>query len=194
MILSFHFSGQPGPRWSHGLRCRRPSSDLFPTRRLSTKVFLPPASPYSSPTLRLSSPTLPLVFQASPTPYPIVFPAPPTTPYPLSFTTSCFHEFEASQPMSFTHPRRLQKRIQSRAERDKSEDSGKEVFKACAQIISWNFTETTSYYPTQCLSTRRRRGKNEIKKNRKNATKRNLQVEEEKNPQKSFRRGSGVAT
>jgi len=109
-------SGQPGPRWSHGLRCRRPSSDLFPTRRLSTKVFLPPASPYSSPTLRLSSPTLPLVFQASPTPYPIVFPAPPTTPYPLSFTTSCFHEFEASQPMSFTHPRRLQKRIQSRAE------------------------------------------------------------------------------
>jgi len=82
--------------------------------------------------------------------------------------------------MSFTHPRRLQKRIQSRAERDKSEDSGKEVFKACAQNISWNFTETTSYYPTQCLSTRRRRGKNEIKKNRKNATKRNLQVEEEK--------------
>jgi len=83
---------------------------------------------------------------------------------------------------------------QSRAERDKSEDSGKEVCKACAQNISWNFTETTSYYPTQCLSTRRRRGKNEIKKNRKNATKRNLQVEEEKNPQKSFRRGSGVAT
>jgi len=156
------------------------------------KPYPPSFQPY--PTPRLSSPTLPLVFQASPTPYPIVFPAPPTTPYPLSFTTSCFHEFEASQPMSFTHPRRLQKRIQSRAERDKSEDSGKEVFKACAQNISWNFTETTSYYPTQCLSTRRRRGKNEIKKNRKNATKRNLQVEEEKNPQKSFRRGSGVAT
>jgi len=156
------------------VRCRRPSSDLFPTRRLSTKVFLPPAPIQALPSV---FPALPHVFQASPTPYPIVFPALPTTPYPLSFTTSCFHEFEASQPMSFTHPRRLQKRIQSRAERDKSEESGKEVLKACAQNISWNFTETTSHYPsTQCLSTRRRRGKKKLRKTQQ----RNLQFEKRK--------------
>merc|ERR1712210_355630 len=38
-------SGQPGPR-RHGMRCRRPSSDLLPTHRLSTKVFPAPFSPY----------------------------------------------------------------------------------------------------------------------------------------------------
>lgn len=77
-------------------------------------------------------------------------------------------------------------RRESRAEQSIKRQIRKlwEVFKACAQNISWNFTETTSYYPTQCLSTRRRRGKNEIKKNRKNATRRNLQVEEEKKSSK----------
>merc|ERR1711936_547179 len=50
-------SGQPVPLCSQGLRCRRPSSDLFPTRRLSTKVF--PPSPYP----RLSSPTYPTSFK-----------------------------------------------------------------------------------------------------------------------------------
>merc|ERR1711936_770560 len=85
-------SGQPVPLCSQGLRCRRPSSDLFPTRRLSTKVF--PPSPYP-PSFQ---PYLPHVFQASPTPYPIVFRPLPTTPYPLSFTTSCFHEFGRPNP------------------------------------------------------------------------------------------------
>merc|ERR1712088_580360 len=52
-------SGQPGPR-RHGMRCRRPSSDLLPTHRLSTKVFPAPFSPY------------PPSFQA-PDPYPTSF-------------------------------------------------------------------------------------------------------------------------
>ena len=65
---------------------------MFPTRRLSTKVFLPPASPYSSPTLRLSSPTLPLVFQALP--YPSSFkqaPLPTQSSFqpPLLLPTHC---------------------------------------------------------------------------------------------------------
>merc|ERR1739842_145411 len=70
----------------------------------------------------------------------------------------------------------------SRAERDKSEESGKEVLKACAQNISWNFAETTSHYPTQCLSTRRRRGKKKLRKTQQ----RNLQFEKKENPSKVF--------
>merc|ERR1712045_222425 len=96
-------SGQPGPR-RHGMRCRRPSSDLLPTHRLSTKVFPAPFSPY--PPSFQAPRSLPHVFQAppphttSPAPYPIVFRALPTQ---LSFATSCFHEIGASQPASFTN-------------------------------------------------------------------------------------------
>ena len=60
LLLSLNFSGRPGPR-CHGLRCRRPSSDLFPTRRLSTKVFQP-----SSIALPSVFPALPRVFHATP--------------------------------------------------------------------------------------------------------------------------------
>merc|ERR1712113_160489 len=54
-------SGQPGPR-RHGMRCRRPSSDLLPTHRLSTKVFPAPFSPY--PPSFQAPRSLPHVFQA----------------------------------------------------------------------------------------------------------------------------------
>merc|ERR1712045_57615 len=56
-------SGQPGPR-RHGMRCRRPSSDLLPTHRLSTKVFPAPFSPY--PPSFQAPRSLPHVFQAPP--------------------------------------------------------------------------------------------------------------------------------
>merc|ERR1712088_117110 len=87
-------SGQPGPR-RHGMRCRRPSSDLLPTHRLSTKVFPAPFSPY------------PPSFQA-PDPYPTSFKPPllirrALLPTQLSFEPSCFHEIGASQPASFTN-------------------------------------------------------------------------------------------
>jgi len=100
-------SGRPGPR-CHGWRCRRPSSDLFPTRRLSTKVFLP-TSP-NCPTPRLSC--------DPPTPYPIVFPAILPTRC-LSRLHVFMNSRRPTQPRSFTHPRRLlriQKNVQQREE------------------------------------------------------------------------------
>merc|ERR1712037_232988 len=77
------------PAWTpvkppcHGLRCRRL---VHPTRRLSTKVFLP-TSPYPP---SFQPPTYPTSFKRSQFPTQSSFEPPP---YPLSFTTSCFHEF-----------------------------------------------------------------------------------------------------
>merc|ERR1712080_53874 len=70
----------------------------YPSSFYQSLSTSPPfALPYVFP-----APYLAHVFQANPTPYPIVFPALPTTPYPLSFTVSCSHEFEPSPVLSHT--------------------------------------------------------------------------------------------
>jgi len=163
---------------------------LFPTRRLSTKVF--PPSPYP-PSFQ---PYLPHVFQASPTPYPIVFRPLPTTPYPLSFTTSCFHEFGRPNPglSQIQDVSRESRRMSREKKRRLWEGDLKEVFKASAENISRNFTETTSHYPVPIVF---QQGGDEEEQNWEKAKKREGQKYlhfEERKSLKSFRRGAGVAT
>jgi len=79
----------------------------------------------------------------------MVFRAPPTTPYPLSFTTSCFHEFGRPNPglSQIQDVSRESRRMSREKKRRLWEGDLKEVFKASAENISRNFTETTSHYP-----------------------------------------------
>merc|ERR1712203_1018237 len=131
--------GQPGPR-RHGMRCRRPSSDLLPTHRLSTKVFPAPFSPH------------PPSFQA-PDPYPTSFKPPSSYDEPCSLP-NCLSSppvfMKSGRPnprlsQSKTSPENPAERAEEKALRDSNE-----AFQA--QNTIRNFMETTSYYPTHCLS------------------------------------------
>jgi len=156
---------------------------LFPTRRLSTKVFLP--APPNCPTLRLSSPT-PRLSCDPPTPYPIVFPALLPTRC-LSRLHVFMNSRRPTQPRSFTHPRRLL-RIQKNAQQREEKSPGKrKSLKACAaQNIGRNFMETTSRHPTNPLSF-----KKEATRKKKKEVQTYLHFEKRKSL-KSFRRGGAV--
>ena len=136
------------------MRCRRPNSDLFPTPRLSTKVFPPaPLLPY------------PPSFQ----PYPSSFMRPPyslpnrlssPTPYPLSFTTSCFHEFKASHPTQVFH---TSKTSPENPEECAAERGGLQKLAQHKTSAGTSWRQHLATQPTHCLSKRRRRGRRKKK-------------------------------
>ena len=151
------------------------------------KSFYPPA-----PTLRLSSPRPTPRLSSDPNQFPTQSSFEPP-PYPLSFTTSCFHELGRIPTYpGLSHIQDVSRESRRMSSKEKRRLWERDWRKSLKLAIPWRRRHLTTQYPLSFNKEATR--KNKTEKKRKNRKRQKYLHFEKRKSLKSFRRVAGVAT